>query len=78
MGDRYAVTFDEVRTLTLKKTDDDSIRFLLETLGPDVFQEFFDVRMEIKPKEGFDQRQFDLPESVRALARQAKPSVVAL
>jgi hypothetical protein len=78
LGERYAVMFDEARTLTVKKTDDDSIRFLLETLGPETFQQFFDVKIEIKPKEGFDQRQFDLPESVRSLARQAKPSVVAL
>jgi hypothetical protein len=78
LGDRYSLIFDEVRMLTVKKTDDDSIRFLLETLGPEVFQQFFEVRVEIKPKEGFDQRQFDLPDSVRSLARQAKPSVVAL
>jgi hypothetical protein len=78
LGERYDVLFDEARALTLRKTDDDSIRFLLQRLGPDVFQEFFEVKVAIKPKDGFDQRQFELPESVRGLVTQFKPSVTAL
>ena len=46
--------------------------------GRETFAEFFDVKVEIKPKAGFDRTQFDLPESVRQLVHQNKPSVVPL
>ncbi|KPL05705.1 hypothetical protein AMJ85_11100 [candidate division BRC1 bacterium SM23_51] len=80
LGERYGQTFEEVRTLTLKqeKTDDESIRFLLERLGPEVFAQFFEVEVQVKPKPGFDRAQFDMPDSVRPLFRQAKPSVTLL
>ena len=78
LGERFDVLFQEKRTLTLKteKTDDDSIRFLLERLGPQTFSEYFDVQVTIHPKPGMDREQFSLPEAVRDRLTQFKPSVV--
>jgi hypothetical protein len=42
------------------------------------FRQFFEVKIGIKPTEGFDHRQFDLPDSVHEMVRQAKPSVTLL
>ena len=77
--ERYGQLFTEERKLALKpeRTDDASIRFLLERLGP-TFRDYFDVEIEVKPKSGFDQRQFELPDNLRQAVRQFKPSVVAL
>ena len=77
-GERYSQLFDESRVLTLRKTDDASILHLLKTLGQETFQEFFEVKLEIKPKSGFAQRQFELPDDVRGVVTQYKPSVTAL
>lgn len=78
LGERFDVLFTEERRLTLKpeKTDDDSIRFLLDRLGPETFGDFFDVEVSVKPKPGLDREQFNLPESVQEMLVQAKPSVV--
>ncbi len=77
-GERYGMIFDEVRSLALKKTDDASIMVLLKALGQEMFQEFFEVQVEIKPKPGFDRTQFDLPETARQTVRQYKAAVTAL
>ena len=73
--EKFSMLFEEHRRLTLKKTDDETIRFLLDTLGGDVFQDIFEIAVVLHPRSGFDQRQFELSDHVRQLAGQYKPSV---
>ena len=75
VGPEFATLFEEHRRLTLKKTDDETIRFLLDALGGETFQAIFEIAVVLHPRSGFDQRQFELSDNVRQLAGQYKPSI---
>jgi hypothetical protein len=74
-GDQYKTLFEEKRVLTLAKTDDDTIKMLVEKLGEKTFSDIFKINVSIAPKKDMDRNQFKLPAEVRSLLNQAKPGV---
>src|SRR5277367_6115440 len=71
----FRTYFEEKRSLSLTKTDDDTIKMLLEKLGEKTFTEIFKINVTINPKKDMDRNQFDLPAEVRGLLKQANAGV---
>jgi len=67
--------FQEKRTIKLKETSDDTIDFLLKTLGEEKFIEIFEVSIDTVAVSEMDQKQFELPVAVREMLNQSKPAL---
>ena len=66
--------FASSREITLKKTDDATIKMLMEALGPK-FAVIFDVKMGLVVKEGMDRKQHEVPEAARAFLKQTRSTM---
>jgi hypothetical protein len=77
LGDEFDFDayFEEKRVLTLSKTDDDTVKFLMEKLGEEKFLDLFAIKVTLSAKDDMDRKQFDLPEAVRAQLKQNKGAV---
>jgi len=76
---QYDRHFVEVRKLTVKRDagktiSDKMINTIIEALGED-FEKVFDVKIEIGTVKGFAELYDEVPDTVKELVRQAKPSV---
>jgi len=79
LDSNYEKHFVEVRKLTVKKDagktiSNKTVEKILAALG-DEFENIFDVKVEIGTRPGFAEVWNEVPESVRAIVKQAKPSV---
>jgi len=75
----YAKHFVEVRELKVKKDagktiSDATIEKLMTALGPD-FENIFDVKVALGTVKGFAEMWNEVPDSVKDVLKQAKPSV---
>jgi hypothetical protein len=70
--------FEEKRVLTLAKTDDDTIKMLVEKLGEQTFGDIFKIKVSLAAKKDMDRNQFELVPEARGLLKQAKPGVKLL
>jgi hypothetical protein len=75
----YDKHFVEVRKLTVKRDagktiSDKTIETLIDALGDD-FEKIFEVKVEVGTVKGFAEMWEDVPDTVKEMVRQAKPSV---
>jgi len=77
LKDKFNNFFREKRTISLKEsaTGDETIDFLLNTLGEAKFVEIFDVKIETVTVPDMDKKQFELPGAVKSLISQYKPAL---
>jgi len=77
LKNKFDYFFKEKRTIKLKEeaTGDDTIDFLLSTLGETKFVEIFDVDISTVVVKNMDAKQFELTESIRGLIKQHKPAL---
>lgn len=77
LKEKFDNFFREKRVIKLKDsaTGNDTIEFLVKTLGQEKFIELFDVEINTVAVEDMDKKQFELNESVRSLISQYKPSL---
>ncbi len=72
---QLAKYFDTKRDIKLSKTDPETVSELLNILGADKFNKYFTVKVYTVTKSGFDKVQFTLPDEIRNVVQQYKPSV---
>ena len=75
LTDKYDLFFKKNREISVKITDDDTVRLLITKLGKEDFIRIFDVRQKIATKPDMDRKQFTLPSDVKIMLRQYKPAV---
>lgn len=66
--------FASNRKIILKKTDDATIKMLMEALGPQ-FAIIFEVKMSLVAKEGMDKRQHEVPTAARVFLKQTRSTM---
>jgi hypothetical protein len=74
LGERYQVCFKQERSLQLLDTSDAALSLLQEKLGED-FLKLFQIKLSLACQENMDQKQFNLPDPVKNLLVQSKPSL---
>lgn len=75
LTDKYDLFFKKNREISVKITDDDTVRLLITKLGKEDFIRIFDVKQKIATKPDMDRKQFTLPSDVKIMLRQYKPAV---
>lgn len=75
LGKRFKEVFEVKRSLTLKKTDDATIEKLIRAVGKETFLEIFEIRQSLAVRKNVDQMQFSLPDEVKSVLEQTKPSI---
>lgn len=75
LGDRFNACFEQKRSISMKITDDETVRMLVEKLGQEVFSKIFEIKISLATKDDMDRRQFELPSAARSLMKQYKASV---
>lgn len=75
LGADYELFFKKSRDISVKVTDDDTVKLLISKLGKEDFLRIFDVKLNVLAKPDMDRKQFNLPAPVRECLRQYKPGV---
>ena len=75
LTDKYDLFFRKDRDISVKITDDETVRFLLSKLGKEDFLRIFDVTQKIATKPDMDRKQFTLPVEVKLALKQYKPAI---
>lgn len=83
VGDQYEDYFKEVNEIVVKEdvaANEDLLTRLIEAIGPDTFEKFFDVAQHIRPTSRFTQERYrelspEVNNQLDVTVRQYKPAV---